>query len=294
MVVEADAGGETQEALQYALFEAVNGAGPMPFQGEDILAGSKDGFDALPKRGQMRSLSRLVFAFGPDQGGLKILDRRSELPARIALVGKEDLPTLTPAALKEFKADLAFVPLGRAEGVGAGSAVQGKHGMQAYPPEVAGVTRTVPVVTEVGKSGAKHRLPASLTLDRRRVDKQEIIVETGALLAQDDEQPLKDRGEPAPALEIARLAGDDGKQVGKRFPCPLKETPVRGDAHDGLRDGQGDDLGVGGSPTDVSLLLWQKIIGCAINEGAEGVEVGVIVASWQTVTVAPSTSASLP
>src|SRR4030042_3725794 len=93
--------------------------------------------------------------------GTKILCRRIELLSRIALVGQEYLPTLTPAALKEFTADLAFVPLGRAEGVGAGSAVQGKHGMQAYPPEVAGVTRTVPVVTEVGKSGAKHRLPAS-------------------------------------------------------------------------------------------------------------------------------------
>ena len=112
LVVEADAGGETQEALQYALFEAVNGASPVAFQGEDILADSKDGFDALPKRGEMRSLSRLVFAFGPHQGGLKVLDRRSELLARIALVAEEDLPTLTPAALKEFKADRAFVPLG--------------------------------------------------------------------------------------------------------------------------------------------------------------------------------------
>jgi len=41
LVVEADAGGEAQEALQYALFEAVHGAGSMPFQCEDILAGSK-------------------------------------------------------------------------------------------------------------------------------------------------------------------------------------------------------------------------------------------------------------
>jgi hypothetical protein len=32
---------------------------------------------------------------------------------------------------------------------------------------------------------------------------------------------------------------------------------------------------VGRTPTGVAPLLWQKIICCAINEGAEGVEVGV-------------------
>jgi hypothetical protein len=36
-------------------------------------------------------------AFKPNHGGFKGFDRRSELLARIALVGKESLATFTPA-----------------------------------------------------------------------------------------------------------------------------------------------------------------------------------------------------
>jgi hypothetical protein len=54
-----------------------------------------------------------------------------------------------------------------------------------------------------------------------------------------------------------------------------KETAVRRDTHEDLGHGQGDDLGVGRPAPGVSLSLWQKIIGCAINVRAEGVQVGV-------------------
>jgi hypothetical protein len=54
-----------------------------------------------------------------------------------------------------------------------------------------------------------------------------------------------------------------------------QEAAVRGETHEDLRNSQGDDLGIGGLAPGVGFLLWQKIIGCAINDGAEGVEVGV-------------------
>ena len=53
-----------------------------------------------------------------------------------------------------------------------------------------------------------------------------------------------------------------------------QEAPVRRDAHEDLGHRQGDDLGIGRPPAGVPLSLWQKIIGCAINDGAEGVQVG--------------------
>jgi len=63
--------------------------------------------------------------------------------------------------------------------------------------------------------------------------------------------------------------------MGKGSLRPPEEAPVGGLTHDGLGDGERDDLSVRRLPTGVWLRLWQKIIGCAINEGAEGVEVGV-------------------
>jgi hypothetical protein len=54
-----------------------------------------------------------------------------------------------------------------------------------------------------------------------------------------------------------------------------QEASVGGDAHKHLSHGEGDDLGVRGFPPGVCPPLWQKIIGCAINDGAESVEVGV-------------------
>jgi hypothetical protein len=275
LVVEADAGSETEKALQYAFFEARKGASPMAFQGEEILAGVEDGFDTLAKGSQVRTFPGFVPALGTDHGRLKLSDGRGELFARVALVGKQDLPSVSFAALKQFQADFSFIALGRGQLKGPGSTVGSEDGVQAHSPEVAGMAGAVPVVTDVGKSGAQRRLPASSALDRSGVDKQKVVIETGALLGKDDEQPFQDGGETAPALEVAGLSGDAGKEMRERVPCSSKETPVRGLAHDGLRDSERDDLRVGRAPSPVVPLLWQKIIGCAINEGAESVEVGV-------------------
>ena len=47
LVVEADAGGQTQKPLQDSLFEAFDRSSPVTFQGEDVFAGVEDGFDPL-------------------------------------------------------------------------------------------------------------------------------------------------------------------------------------------------------------------------------------------------------
>jgi hypothetical protein len=41
------------------------------------------------------------------------------------------------------------------------------------------------------------------------------------------------------------------------------------------RDAERDELGVGDPAPGVGPGLWQKIVGCAIDDGAESVEVGV-------------------
>jgi hypothetical protein len=38
---------------------------------------------------------------------------------------------------------------------------------------------------------------------------------------------------------------------------------------------EGDHLGVGDAAPPIARFLWQKIIGCATNDSAESVEVGV-------------------
>jgi len=50
-VVEADCGGEGEEACADAGAEAVQGAGAVSFEGEQVFAGLEDRFDALSDRG---------------------------------------------------------------------------------------------------------------------------------------------------------------------------------------------------------------------------------------------------
>ena len=63
------------------------------------------------------------------------------------------------------------------------------------------------------------------------------------------------------------------------MPEPLsghgEEAAVARDAHDRLGDAERDDLGVRDPSAGVDRLLRQQVVGCAINGGAESVEVGV-------------------
>jgi hypothetical protein len=54
-----------------------------------------------------------------------------------------------------------------------------------------------------------------------------------------------------------------------------EEAAVTGDAHDRLRDAERDQLGVRDPSPRVPSCLWQKIVGCAIDDRAERAEVGV-------------------
>lgn len=298
LVVEADTGRQAQKALQNPLREASHTTGAMAFQGEDVLEGPEDGLDPLAKGGEMRPLSWLVFSLWTDVACLKTPDRPGELFTRVALVGKKDLPAFSPAARQEFEPHLPFIALGRGERERPGSAVGGEDGMQPDSPEVAGVAGAVPVVADVGKGRAKSRLPASRALNRRRVDEQEIVGETGALLGKDEKEPVKDGTETAPALEVGGLRGKFGEEMAKAAAGRSQKAAVGGNTHDGLSHAQGDDLGIRGLATGISSRLWQKVIGCAINDSAEGVEVGVVHRGLQAdgdgITVGFGLSASKP
>ena len=81
----------------------------------------------------------------------------------------------------------------------------------------------------------------------------------------------------APARSSSRSAPrwQLGKEVAKLPSRGRKEPAVGGDAHDRLGHAEGDDLGVGDAPASIGPRLWQEIVGCAINDRAESVEVGV-------------------
>src|ERR1700676_3034642 len=74
LVVEGDAGGEGEEALEDAFSEAVEGAGAVAFEGEEVFAGPEDRFDPLPDRGEVWSLAGFVFASWTDNGRVEAAD----------------------------------------------------------------------------------------------------------------------------------------------------------------------------------------------------------------------------
>jgi len=96
-----------------------------------------------------------------------------------------------------------------------------------------------------------------------------------ALAREHAQEPL-DRGrEPAAALPVGGLAGQDREEVAEALRRHGEEAAVAGDPHDRLGHAEGDELGVGDLPPGVPSCLWQEVVGCAINHRAESVEVGV-------------------
>jgi hypothetical protein len=63
-VVEADGGGEGEEAGADAGVEAVEGAGAVAFEGEEVFAGVEDRFDSLPDGCEVWAAAGFVFAAG--------------------------------------------------------------------------------------------------------------------------------------------------------------------------------------------------------------------------------------
>src|SRR4051794_35694468 len=85
-VVERDGGGQGKEALAEADAEAVQGAGAVAFEGEDVFERPEDAFDALADWRQVRPVAGLVSAGGPDDVGIQRGGGGGEGSADVALV----------------------------------------------------------------------------------------------------------------------------------------------------------------------------------------------------------------
>src|SRR3954462_932758 len=85
-VVEVDAGGEREQALQDAGAQVVQGASAVAFEGEQVLGGPVDRLDALTQRRDVRGVVGFIGSGGADQGGTQRGDGGGELPAGVALV----------------------------------------------------------------------------------------------------------------------------------------------------------------------------------------------------------------
>jgi hypothetical protein len=274
LVVEADAGRQTQEALQYALPKASQRAGSVTLESKDILAGPEDRFDPLADGCQVRTLPGFIRALGPHHACPQALDPSGELSAHVSLVAQKDFPARALAATQEFETHLPLVSLGRGQLKGSGCSIRGEDPVQTKAPEVTGMAGAVSIVGRVGKSGTLDGLPASGALHRGGVDKQEVISKARAHAGKDPEQPFDGVCKPTPALVISGLAGKLGEQVDELPPRRPQKAPVRRDTEDGLSHAKSDNLGIGCAPAGVGSL-WQKVIGRAINDSAEGVEIGV-------------------
>src|SRR3954465_15219803 len=66
VMVEGDAGGEREQALAEAGSEAVQGAGAVAFEAEQVFEGPEDALDPLADRGQVRAGAGFVFAAWAD------------------------------------------------------------------------------------------------------------------------------------------------------------------------------------------------------------------------------------
>jgi signal transduction histidine kinase len=88
VVVEADAGGQGEQADADGGLEVFERASAVAFQGEDVLAGLEDGFDALADGRQVGAVVGLVAAGGAQDGECPS-GRRSTAPGPPVAVGDE-------------------------------------------------------------------------------------------------------------------------------------------------------------------------------------------------------------
>ena len=106
-MVEADAGRQAEEARKHALTQPGHGARPMALQGKRVLGGPEDRLDALADRRQMGTLTGLVCAPRPHDGGAQGGRTCGEGPAGIALVADEQLAAAPVATLKQNQREWA-------------------------------------------------------------------------------------------------------------------------------------------------------------------------------------------
>jgi len=137
------------------------------------------------------------------------------------------------------------------------------------------MTAGIAVTGDLRKSRAPGGLDRTAALDGGGVKEKKIVIGAGTLRAEDPEQPLDGCGKTHPAFMKRVLSRKIREEMPDLPAGGPKEAAVRWDTHEDLGHGEGNDLGITGLAPGVSLPLWQKIIGCAINDSAEGVEVGV-------------------
>src|SRR3954453_23248451 len=89
LVVECDRGGECEEAAGDASSEAVQGAGSVTFEGEDVLCRPVDRLDALTDWGEVRPAAGLVFAARAHDHRAERSGVTLELAAGVALVADD-------------------------------------------------------------------------------------------------------------------------------------------------------------------------------------------------------------
>lgn len=135
-MVEADGGGEGEEACADAGVEAVEGAGAVAFEGEEVFAGLEDRFDPLPDRCQVRPAGLLVFAAWPDDRRFELGGGVFEVGSGVAFVADDGQRACAFAAGEEAEADLALGCFRGGECQGARGAVEREQAVQAEAPEV--------------------------------------------------------------------------------------------------------------------------------------------------------------
>jgi len=273
LMVEADAGRKGKQPGEDAHHQVSRGPGAMSLQRKQVLAGPEDRLDPLPDRSEMRAFLLFVGSGRADDGSPQLRDLPGEVPAGVPFVADDGLSAPKRPG-KKHERHLPFRPVGRSQLDAPGGAVRSASEMQPASPEIAGVAAGVAVPADLCKSRAADGLHRTGAFDRGGVKKEKVVMCPRALRAEDTEEPLDGLGETRPALVIGVLSRKNGKQMPDLPTGRPKKASVRGDAHEHLGHGQRDDLRVGGLTPGVSPPLWQKIIGCAINDGAEGVQVG--------------------
>ena len=76
--------------------KAIEGAGAVAFEGQDVFAGPEDSLDALADRREVRAVAALVLAARPDHGGVEFARACGEVSPYLALVTEQCLTAGAP------------------------------------------------------------------------------------------------------------------------------------------------------------------------------------------------------
>ena len=216
----------------------------------------------------------LILAGGPEDPRAEALgDVGLEVSAGVALVANDQLAAVQPD-LKEAQRDIAFLLVGGGEDRGAGCAVRRGEQVQAHAPEPAAVAAAVVVRAGRPKLRATGRFDGAPALDRRGVDKHDVVDVARAVLGEHRRQPVDRVGQPSAAFPVAGLLGQLGDQMPQPGDGDGEELAIGGDVHDRLGDGERDDLRVRHAAPGVSPPTGQEIVGRGEHRGEQQVEVG--------------------